>query len=107
MYNIKTKGNGYKISNPQQGVFDIEFEVALTEIYGISVNIVDSYGFNNGNQGSANSSLNPIPTEPGSRLQTNDNSQVSFISNSMIRIKTGNSNGDLSNRSFTFLVTGK
>lgn len=100
------KGNGYKISNAQNGVFDIEFDVPLTEIYGISINIVDSYGYNNGNQGNLND-INPNVIEPGSRLQTNDNSQVSFISNSMIRIKTGNSNGNLSNRSFTFLVTGK
>ena len=100
------KGNGYKISNSQNDVFDIQFDVPLTEIYGISVNIVDSYGYNNGNQGNLNE-VDPDVIEPGSKLKTNDNSQVSFISNSIIRIKTGNSDGNLSNRSFTFLVTGK
>lgn len=100
------KGSGYKISNSQNGVFDIEFDLPLTEIYGISINVVDSYGYNNGNQGGV-SDLNPDPTQPGSRIKTNDNSQVSYISNSIIRIKTGNSDGSLSNRSFTFLVTGK
>ncbi|MCW3161319.1 hypothetical protein [Chryseobacterium oryctis] len=101
------KGNGYTISNPKNGIFDIQFDTPMSEIYGISVNIVDSYGYNSGNQGGAGNNTTVNPSEPGSRLFTNDNSQVSFISDSIIRIKTGDSNGGLSNRSFTFLVTGK
>nr|WP_297308927.1 hypothetical protein [uncultured Flavobacterium sp.] len=40
-------------------------------------------------------------------ITTNDNAQVSFISDHIIRIKTGDDPGNKSNRSFTFLVTGK
>ncbi|WP_313376642.1 hypothetical protein [Chishuiella sp.] len=77
----------------------IKFNTALTNIYGISVNILASYGSKN--------TGTPDSTQPGTTLATNDNSQVSYISNSIIRIKTGNSVGALSNRSFTFLVTGQ
>lgn len=35
---------GYTISNPSNGIFDIKFNTAYTEIYRISVNIVDAYG---------------------------------------------------------------
>ncbi|SDQ74539.1 hypothetical protein SAMN05421664_2426 [Chryseobacterium soldanellicola] len=102
-------GNGYTISNPSKGIFDIKFDIPLKQIYGISVNIVDSYGYNNGNQTSTGTPVGTTSrtTEPGMRLLTNDNSQVSYISNSIIRIKTGDSNGNLNNRSFTFMVTGQ
>ncbi|WP_312390554.1 hypothetical protein [Chryseobacterium sp.] len=105
---MRLAGNGYKISNPKNGIFDIQFDVPLTEIYGISVNILDSYGYNNGDQQTTMVSNGAIPLvyEPGSRLFTNDNAQVSYLSNGIIRIKTGDSNGKLANRSFTFLVTG-
>ncbi|SEV93475.1 hypothetical protein SAMN05421841_0266 [Chryseobacterium wanjuense] len=99
-------GNGYTISNPRSGIFDIKFDNPLTQIYGISVNIVDSYGYNDGNQSNIPAGTGSTATEPGMRLLTNDNAQVSYISNSIIRVKTGNSNGGLDNRSFTFLVTG-
>ncbi len=94
-------GNGYTISNPAAGIFDIKFDTVLNNIYGISVNIVDAYG------SGSSTIVDPDPSTPGNPLFTNDNTQVSFISNSIIRIKTGNSAGNLSNRSFTFLVTGK
>lgn len=90
-------GNGYTISNQSPGIFDIKFDVPLEEIYGISVNIYDTYG----------SGDTPIESTPGTTLQTTDNTQVAFISNNIIRVKTGNASGSLSNRSFTFLVTGK
>ncbi|AZA49434.1 hypothetical protein EG346_15150 [Chryseobacterium carnipullorum] len=94
-------GSGYTVSNPSAGIFDIKFDTLFTDIYGISVNITDAYG------NSVTAGQNPDPTRTGSSLKSNDNSQVSFISNSIIRIKTGDSNGGLSNRPFTFLVTGK
>lgn len=90
-------GNGYTISNESPGIFDIKFDVPLEEIYGISVNIYDAYG----------PSDTPDPLTPGNTLKTTDNTQVAFISNSIIRVKTGNSLGQLANRSFTFLVTGQ
>ncbi|WP_449399117.1 hypothetical protein [Chryseobacterium wanjuense] len=94
---------GYTISNPSNGIFDILFNVPLTEIYGISINIVDAYGYNGGNQGgSIGLGQSPDATVPGSILFTDDNAQVSFISDSILRVKTGNSAGTLSNRSFTF-----
>lgn len=94
-------GLGYKISNPSAGTFDIKFDTDFTDIYGISVNIVDAYGT------AVSAGQNPDQTGAGASLKTNDNAQVSFISNSIVRIKTGDSNGTLSNRPFTFLVTGK
>jgi len=90
-------GLGYTVSNPSAGIFDIKFSTPYTQIYGISVNIVDAYG----------TADDPNPAISGNRLQTNDNAQVAFISNGILRIKTGNANGALSNRPFTFLVTGQ
>jgi len=95
----KILGNGYRISNPSQGIFDIEFDTPLEEIYGISVNIYDTYP--------ESPSFNPQSESPGGVLKTTDNTQVAYISNRYIRIKTGDSTGELSNRSFTFLVTGR
>lgn len=92
------RGNGYTISNTYSGIFDIKFDLPLDEIYGISVNIYDTY---------ASGSNDPNPATPGTSLNTNDNAQVAYISNGIIRIKTGNDGGQLANRSFTFLVTGK
>lgn len=97
-------GTGYKISNPANGIFDIQFETPFTEIYGFSSNILDAYG-NSG--GSIPNGGYPDSRFPGTRLLTNDNTQLTFISNTIIRIKTGNSNGGLSNRPFTFVVTGR
>lgn len=57
--------------------------------------------------GNIPSGASPVTTDVGMRLTTNDNAQVAYISNSIIRIKTGDSSGGLGNRSFTFLVTGK
>ncbi|MBB4804837.1 hypothetical protein HNP38_000109 [Chryseobacterium defluvii] len=94
-------GNGYTISNPSPGIFDIRFDTPLTQIYGISTNIVDAYGTGSG------TITNPDPSNPGNPLFTNDNTQVAFISNTVIRVKTGNSAGELANRSFTFMVTGR
>lgn len=93
-------GNGYTISNPSNGIFDIKFDTPMSEIYGLSVNILDAYG-------AGTTLIDPNPNDPGVQLRTNDNTQVSFISNSILRVKTGNSGGNLSNRSFTFLITGK
>ena len=76
----------------------IKFDVPLEEVYGISVNIYDSYQTNNNT---------PTPETPGDWLKTTDNTQVAFISNTIIRVKTGDQNGSLDDRSFTFLVTGK
>jgi len=96
-------GSGYKVSNPSNGIYDIQFNTAYTQIYGISVNIVDAYGVGSG----VPAGKNPEPEKAGASIATNDNAQVAYISNGIIRIKTGDSNGVLSNRSFTFLVTGR
>ncbi|MDN3693652.1 hypothetical protein QWZ06_15815 [Chryseobacterium tructae] len=98
------KGTGYKISNPSDGVFDIMFDTPLTEIYGISTNIVDAYGQSGGG---INTGDYPDSRFPGTRLKTNDNTQVAFLSNSVIRIKTGDQFGKSSNRPFTFIVSGR
>lgn len=97
-------GNGYRISNPSTGIYDIKFNTSYTQIYGISVNIVDAYGSTGS---SVSSGQNPDSTRAGSILKTTDNAQVSFISNDIIRIKTGAADGNLGNRPFTFLVTGR
>jgi len=98
------KGEGYNISNPEPGIFDIEFWYPFEYIYGISSNILDSYG--GGPEGSAKTGDLPVMTEPGNPLKTTDNTQIMYISDTIIRIKTGDQFGDNSNRSFTFLVTG-
>jgi hypothetical protein len=96
-------GEGYTISNPAVGIFDIKFNLPFTQIYGISTNILDAYG----SSGNLTTGQNPDPTRAGSLLLTTDNTQVSFISNSILRVKTGNGTGGLATRPFTFLVTGK
>lgn len=96
------QGTGFKVSNPSSGIFDIQFDTPFTEIYGLTVNIFDSYG-----RSSIVSGANNNTTTPGNQLKTNDNTQIGFLSESIIRIKTGNQNGLFSNRTFTFLVIGK
>jgi hypothetical protein len=90
-------GSGFTISNPLNGIFDIKFNTPYTQIYGISVNVVDAYI----------TSDDPNPAIAGTRLLTTDNAQVAFLSNNILRIKTGNGSGAFSNRPFTFLVTGQ
>lgn len=92
------KGDGYRISNPSNGVFDIVFDVPFTQIYGVNTNILDSYDYNGDN---------PFDNKTGDRLVITDNTHIGFVSNSRIRVKTGDQYGNLDNRSFTFLVTGK
>jgi hypothetical protein len=96
-------GEGYTISNPSTGIFDVKFNTSYTQIYGISVNILDAYG----NGTTVTTGQNPDPSRSGNPMSTTANSQVSFISNSILRFKTGDNNGNLANRTFTFLVTGK
>lgn len=97
-------GSGYRISNPSTGIYDIKFNTPYTQIYGISVNIVDAYGSSGS---SVSAGQNPDSTRAGSILRTTDNAQVSYLSNDIIRIKTGAADGALGNRPFTFLVTGR
>ncbi|WP_128331816.1 hypothetical protein [Apibacter sp. HY039] len=96
-------GNGYTISNPSNGVFDIKLDTPMTEIYGISLNIVDAYG---PTSGSVSAGQSPDPSTPGIKLKTNDNCQVAYISNNLFRLKTGDDTGTLANRPFTFLIIG-
>lgn len=100
---MSIKGSGYKISNPSGGIFDIQFDTPFTEIYGVSLNIIDVYGTSTAQ---VSNGANPNPAVPGMPLVVTDNTQVSFISNSIIRVKTGNNTGALQNRSFSFLVAG-
>lgn len=102
---VSVKGNGYTISNPSSGVFDIQFDVPFESIYGISTNILDAYG--QPNSGVTTTGDYPVFDTPGGSLKTTDNTQVAFISNSIIRVKTGDQYGIFSNRPFTFLVTGQ
>lgn len=96
------QGNGYKVSNPSAGIYDIQFDTPFSEIYGLTVNIFDTYG-----RSTLSDGTNPNTTTAGNQLYTNDNSQIGFLSENIIRIKTGRSNGAFSNRTFTFLVIGK
>lgn len=98
-------GQGYKISNPSAGTYDIQFDTPLQRIYGISLNILDAYG--QGTQGQLSGGATPKTTEPGNILLVTDNTQVSYVSNTIIRVKTGSGNGSLSNRPFSFLVSGQ
>ncbi|MCW3161295.1 hypothetical protein [Chryseobacterium oryctis] len=95
------EGGGYKVSNPAPGLFDIKLDTPFSEIYGVTVNIIDTYGPSVGNK------QQPTTTTPGSALKTNDNAQISYFDKSTIRIKTGDSFGALSNRSFSFIILGK
>lgn len=97
-------GEGYTIANPSNGVFDIKLNIPMDQVYGISTNILDAYG----NTASAvSTNTYPQPSTYGSILNTKDNTQISYLSNSTIRIKTGDQNGAVANRPFTFLITGK
>lgn len=97
---VYLKGEGYTISNPSNGVFDIHFDTPMTTIYGVSTNILSAYS-------ASGQGAYPNPDEPGVTLLTTDNTQVRYISNSIIRVVTGDQFGVFSNRPFTFLVTGK
>ena len=102
---VSIRGDGFKISNPRAGIFDIEFDTPFVTIYGISTNIIDAYGV--GSEASTVTGKYPDIGAPGNTLKTTDNTQVSFISNTIIRVKTGDQYGNDSNRSFTFLVSGQ
>ena len=90
------KGNGYKISNPENGLFVIQFDIAYTTIYGVSLNIVDAYD---------GDSYIPDQNVAGLNLPNTNNTQISYISNTHIIVKTGDTYKR--NRSFSFLVVGK
>lgn len=97
------RGQGYTISNYAGGYFNIVFDVPFTEIYGVSTNIFDAYV----SGGSIEAGLVPSPKNPGSRLDTRDNTQIVYMDNRGFRIKTGDDKGNPSNRPFTFLVIGR
>lgn len=97
------KGQGYKISNYANGYFNIVFDVPFSEIYGVSTNILDVYV----SGGIIDAGLAPTPENPGQRLDTRDNSQITYMDNSCIRVKTGDSSGTASNRTFTFVIIGR
>lgn len=92
------QGVGFKVSSPEPGIVDIMFDTPFTEVYGASVNIFDTY-----KRGSNNAFLNIY----GNELYPQDKIQISFISNTILRVKTGDSVGRLASRSFTFTITGK
>lgn len=97
------KGQGYKISNYANGYFNIVFDVPFTEIYGVSTNIFDAYI----SGGTTEIGLAPTPENPGKRLDTRDNTQITYMDNNSIRVKTGDNSGTASNRTFTFVVIGR
>ncbi len=92
------QGVGFKVSSPEPGIVDIMFDTPFTEVYGASANIFDTY-----KKGSNNAFLNIY----GNELYPQDKIQISFISNTILRVKTGDSVGRLASRSFTFTITGK
>ncbi|WP_228452241.1 hypothetical protein [Chryseobacterium sp. c4a] len=98
-------GSGYTVSNPGQGIYDIKFDVPLKTIYGASLNVFDAYG--QGTPGVITLGKDPTTSSPGNILLTTDNSQISFIDNTILRVKTGDGSGNYSNRPFTFLITGQ
>lgn len=98
-------GSGYTVSNPGQGIYDIKFDVPMKIIYGASLNVFDAYG--QGTPGVITAGKDPTTSSPGNILLTTDNSQISFIDNTILRVKTGDGTGNYSNRPFTFLISGQ
>lgn len=96
-------GNGFTVSNPANGIYDIQFTSPFTTIYGVSVNVLDDYGTG----GAVPDGQAPDNTQPGTRLSVTDNTQIAFISNNIIEIKSGDNSGNLRNRSIAFVVSGK
>ena len=96
-------GNGFLVSNPANGIYDIQFTSPFNTIFGVSVNVLDDYGPN----GSISNGAYPDNTQPGTGLATTDNTQIAYIGNGIIEIKTGDNNGNPNNRSIAFVVTGK
>ncbi|XZF15968.1 hypothetical protein ACTHGU_07510 [Chitinophagaceae bacterium MMS25-I14] len=97
-------GKGYTVTNPSTGVFDITFTTPFTTIFGLSCNIYDVYQnsvSSGNNEAGYNNNIN------GAQLATTDNTQIGFISNSRVRVKTGDNGGNPRNRSFTFVVIGQ
>lgn len=97
-------GSGYTVRNTSPGTYLIDFTTAFTEIYGVTVNIWDTYQSSPGN----NNNLAGFNTgAQGTQLLVTDNAQIGFISNTQIMIKTGDNGGNRKNRSFTFVVSGR
>ncbi|WP_419869793.1 hypothetical protein [Chryseobacterium sp. CT-SW4] len=88
-------GSGYKVSQVSAGIFDIKFDTPFTEVYSLNANLYDT-----------GTGSTPNRTTPSNSLSTLDQLQISYIDNSTIRIKTGNSAGNVATRSFTFSISG-
>jgi len=81
-------GTGFSIAHLGTGVYDINFDAPFTGLPSVSVTQVYP-------------DINFAP--PG---RTTDNAVINGISATRVRVATGRDNGDLSDRSFSFIIMG-
>ncbi|SCW64648.1 hypothetical protein SAMN04487970_102371 [Paenibacillus tianmuensis] len=79
-------GMGYKVDKGGKGLYTVIFDESYSFVPGVSTTQIY---YNNGNGG-----------------DTRDNSALVFVKNDRFRVKTGNDNGDASDRGFSFVVAG-
>ncbi len=77
----------FNVRKESTGLYTITFRPALRRVHGGSVTQIF---FSGGDAG-----------------DTRDNAVIAFLRNGDMRLKTGNSSGDASDRSFTFVVFGE
>ena len=91
----KLEGAGFSVSRPHTGTYDVTFSSAFSD----RPTVVVSQQHPDDN----NTSSGKISDRGGN---TRDNATVVGVTNSMVRIKTGNGDGDASNRRFHFIAIG-
>ena len=80
-------GTGFSVYQESEGLYTITFKERFNSLYGGGVS--------------------QIHRGEGSRGgDTRDNALFVFLEDGSMRVKTGNSSGNASNRDFTFIVTG-
>lgn len=91
----KLEGSGFTVTRDRTGVYDVTFSTAFTD----RPTVVVSQQFPDDNHTSGGK----ISDTGGN---TRDNALVVGVTNSMVRIKTGDGDGDASNRRFHFIAIG-
>jgi hypothetical protein len=87
---ILSPGMGFRVARASTGIFDIYFDTAFSAMPFAAVSQIypDTWTFNNGGN-------------------TKDNAVIVGINQNRLRVKTGNADGDATNRFFSFIVMGQ
>ncbi len=88
-------GAGFKSQRKDQGLYDITFDTPFSSLPGASVTEIFKDG--------GGDPLGGPPGNPGSTL---DNAVIVYLGKNMMRVATGQNNGDRRDRYFSFVVMG-